>query len=381
MDPQPLLSADRLQSAVVASLAEGIAVVRPDDGTIVWTNAGAEAIFGYAPGELLARPVPGLFNGGAPSGSATVSAMASAVDAGSAWCGDLPGIRSDGAEVWCHLHLFPAGRAGRSADDEPGPVVVAISRVCAQASQALAEANTRLEAVNAELARSNADLSQFASVAAHDLKSPLQAVMGFGGLLGELDSVRADHQAREYAALLLEGAHRMHALVDDLLAYCRVGTATRQRGRVDCSVVLAEVLEDQEAEIARTEALVTSDGLPAVEGDGSLLYVVFSNLLSNALKFHAPGVAPRVHVGVERAEGEWLFSVADNGIGIDAPYRGRAFDIFRRLRGSEAYEGTGMGLAICKRAVERLDGRIWADANRGGGTLLCFTVPATDSRP
>jgi len=225
------------------------------------------------------------------------------------------------------------------------------------------------------------DLVQLASVAAHDLKSPLQAVTGFGELLSDLECVRNDPEASEYASLLLQSAHRMQALVDGLLHYCRVGIATREWRPIDCSVLFAEVVKEHGAEIAEARAVVTSDELPVVHGEGGLLYAVLSNLLSNAIKFHAASTAPRVHLWADRADGEWRFAVADNGIGMEIRFRDRAFDMFRRLPGSEGYDGTGIGLAICKRAVETLGGRIWAEAGPDGGTTMCFTIPAPTAIP
>ena len=341
--PRALFESDTAWVAIAAALDEGIALARPGDGVIVWCNASFAALVGRAADDVVGTALTVLV----ASGESTVSVLGD-----DEWTGELRVLGRDAVHGSLEARAFTVGGGA----DVPLRAVVVRS--------------------DAKITGRAADLAQFASVAAHDLRSPLQAAMGFAELLGGLDSVVADPVAAEYSTLLLRSINRMHALVDDLLAYLRVGAAPGGRSAVDTAALFAETVEAHEGEIAETGAVVTCDDLPVVTGDTGLVFVVLSNLLSNALKFHAGGVTPRVHVGVENHDGEWHFTVSDNGIGIDPRFRERAFDMFRRLHGSEEYPGTGMGLAICKRAVESLNGRIWAEPNKGGGTRMCFTLPA-----
>lgn len=225
-----------------------------------------------------------------------------------------------------------------------------------------------------ELARSNADLEQFAYVASHDLQEPLRMVASFTQLLAERYHGKLDADADEFIGYAVDGARRMQALVSDLLAYSRVDTRGKEFGAIDCEKVLQAVLANLLKTLEESGGQVTHDPLPTVEGDETQLWQVFQNLVGNALKFHG-SEPPRVHVSAQEIKGEWRFSVRDNGIGIDPQDAERIFLVFRRLHTRTEYPGTGMGLAITKKIVERHGGRIWLESEPGKGSTFCFSLP------
>ena len=225
-----------------------------------------------------------------------------------------------------------------------------------------------------ELARSNADLEQFAYVASHDLQEPLRMVSSYTELLARRYEGRLDSDADEFIAYAVDGATRMQALINDLLAYSRIGSSGEPTEAVECGSVFRRVVGNLRAAINDTGAEVTSDRLPTVRGDESQLALLFQNLIANGIKFGGDRT-PQVHLSAERRNGSWLFSVRDNGIGIEREYSERIFGIFQRLHTREEYPGTGVGLAICKRVVERHNGIIWVESEPGTGSVFKFTLP------
>jgi len=235
-------------------------------------------------------------------------------------------------------------------------------------------AERELEKATNELKRSNTELEQLAYVASHDLQEPLRMVASYTQLLAKRYKGKLDTDADEFIAFAVDGAVRMQSLINDLLSYSRVGTKGKPFEPTDCSVVLGRALNNLKIAIEESGAQITNDPLPTVEGDAGQLMQVFQNLIGNAVKFRNEK-APRVHVSAQRKEHEWVFSVQDNGIGI-APEDGqRIFLIFQRLHGRGEYPGTGIGLAVCKRIVERHGGRIWVESKPGNGSTFYFTLP------
>jgi signal transduction histidine kinase len=229
-----------------------------------------------------------------------------------------------------------------------------------------------------ELARSNRDLDQFASAASHDLKEPLRKIRIHLGFLNEGYRGQLDEKAREYVDRALESAARMQTLVNDLLTYARVGTPGKTLEPVNCQTAFEHAVANLETLIREKAAMVNAQGpLPTVRGSLSELVQLFQNLIENGIKFQRAG-EPIVQVDAERAEGEWIISVRDNGIGIDVSYADRIFVIFQRLHSQKEYPGTGIGLAICKKVVERHGGRIWVESEPGKGATFRFTLPANE---
>jgi light-regulated signal transduction histidine kinase (bacteriophytochrome) len=226
-----------------------------------------------------------------------------------------------------------------------------------------------------DLQRSNAELEQFAYVASHDLQEPLRKVASFCQLLQRRYGGQLDERADQYIEYAVDGAKRMQVLINDLLAFSRVGRSAASAVPVALDEALAQARANLATAIAESGAVIEAGPLPVVLGEPALLTAVFQNLLSNALKFHG-AAAPHVVVTVRRDGDQWEFSVSDNGIGIDAEYAERVFVIFQRLHDKSAYSGTGIGLAMSRKIIEFYGGRIWLDTAHSGGSRFLFTLPA-----
>ena len=227
----------------------------------------------------------------------------------------------------------------------------------------------------AELKRSNTELEQFAYVASHDLQEPLRMISGYTSLLAKRYKGSLDQDADTFIAYAMDGANRMRSLINDLLCYSRVGTKGKDFALTDCESVLAKTLTSLQMSIQESGATVTHDLLPRVMGDSGQLAQLFQNLIGNGIKYRNRR-APEIHVSCRREGQDWLFAVKDNGIGIDPQYAERIFIIFQRLHTRQEYPGTGIGLAVCKRIVERHGGRIWVESTLGQGSTFWFTIPA-----
>jgi PAS domain S-box-containing protein len=237
-------------------------------------------------------------------------------------------------------------------------------------------ARERLQDYADDLARSNAELEQFAYVASHDLQEPLRMVTGFVGLLERRYGQQLGPEADEYIAFAVEGAHRMQGLINDLLTYSRVGTRGHEFRQVDVADAVAEALLNLRVAIEESHADVRCGKLPTVGADRRQVVQLFQNLIGNAVKFHGES-PPKVRIGARRDANGWRFYVQDNGIGIAPQHTDQVFVIFGRLHSREAYPGTGIGLAICKKIVERHGGRIWVESKPGHGSTFWLTLPDT----
>jgi len=231
----------------------------------------------------------------------------------------------------------------------------------------------KLETTLADLQRSNKELEQFAYVASHDLQEPLRMVSSYTQLLAERYKDKIDDKANLFIHYAVDGAVRMQLLINDLLAFSRIGTKGKPLVTVDSHAVLGEAIQNLKMNIEETKAIVTNDKLPEVRADASQLAQLFQNLIGNALKFRGEAY-PHVHIAVKDEMREWLFSVRDNGIGIDPQFGDKVFIIFQRLHTKEEYPGSGIGLAICKKIVERHGGRIWFESEPGKGATFYFTM-------
>jgi light-regulated signal transduction histidine kinase (bacteriophytochrome) len=241
-----------------------------------------------------------------------------------------------------------------------------------------AEIQRQLNRTVAELERSNTELEQFAYVASHDLQEPLRMVASYVQLLERRYADKLDDDAREFVAFAVDGATRMKRLINDMLTFSRVGTRARPFKPTDLNAVVDMVLANLKPTIEEQGATVNCEALPTVECDEMQLVQLLQNLVANGIKFRGDD-PPEVNIGVEVGDDEWVLTVRDNGIGIEPQYYKRIFVIFQRLHGKKEYTGTGIGLAVCKKIVERHGGRIWVESEPGKGAAFKFTLPMSRS--
>jgi len=289
------------------------------------------------------------------------------IAAGVPLVGKLEAQRSaDGREYWLSTTKVPI----RDGDGQ----VIGIAGISRDVSDRI-QVEEELRETAAELARSNEELQQFAYVASHDLQEPLRMVASYTQLLARRYQDRLDQDGLDFINYAVDGATRMQGLIQDLLAYSRVGTRAGMFEPIDLSAAMDRALANLHAAVGESEAKITRGALPTVQGDLVQLTQLFQNLLGNAIKFR--GSEPcRIHVSARRAGREWEISVTDNGIGIEPEYTERIFVIFQRLHGKGDYPGTGIGLAICKKIAARHGGRIWVESQFGKGSTVYFTIPA-----
>jgi PAS domain S-box-containing protein len=339
-------------------------IIVDGSGRIILANSATARVFGYLPGELLGKPIefliPPRFREHHEQHQAEYAARQFPRLMGDKR--QLLGQHKDGREFPVEVSLSPI-------EVEGGVVVMsAVRDVTARVQTQVALARQ-----TEELRRSNAELEQFAYVASHDLQEPLRMVTSYLQLLEQRYRGRLDADADEFIGYAVDGALRMQQLILDLLAYSRLQTRGQPFGTVDLRCSLEQALANLRITLQETEALVTHDELPAVPGDESQLTQLFQNLVGNALKFRREA-PPRVHIGAQAGEREWTISVRDNGIGFAPEYSAQIFQIFQRLHTRAAYPGTGIGLALCKKIVERHGGRIWAESEPGAGSTFYFTL-------
>ena len=275
----------------------------------------------------------------------------------------------------------PMGRdrivTGLRRNGEEFPIDASISQISEGGNKyytvILRDVTERVRAQQA-LQRTILDLRQFAYAASHDLRTPLRSISGFAQLLQKKSTGRLDEEAGDWIARVVAGAHRMERLIEDLLSYARLESQDRHLVPVDCAAVFDDAVQLLEGEIRDTRAEVTSGPLPTVMGEQGQLVQLFQNLIGNAVKYHGPR-PPRIHVSAQRQDGAWVFSVSDNGIGIEPGQHHRIFEIFRRLHTQSEYPGTGIGLAVCRRIVEQHGGAIWVESEPDEGSTFFFTIP------
>lgn len=304
--------------------------------------------------------------------------------AGLLWRGLRRSVLQPIDDLAAQTQLVAAGSLGREIV-QSGPseifdlgrdVDVMRARLAAQI-EGIERARLRLQQRGAELARSNADLEQFAYVASHDLSEPLRKVTNFCQLLERQYADELDDKARQYIGFMVDGAKRMQKLINDLLSFSRVGRSTEDFIPVNLDSALSRALGNLDVTITAAGAEVVNAGLPTVPGDPTLLTALFQNLVANAVKYRSSDRPARVEVNAERDGEQWLFTVDDNGIGIDRQYSERIFTIFQRLHLRDEYGGTGIGLALCRKIVDFHRGRIWLADKADPGARFQFTLPVT----
>ena len=329
------------------------------DGRVASWNPGAERMKGYRADEIIGQPFARFYTADDVAAAVPEHNLAQAAAEGH-YTAEGWRLRKDGSRFWADI-LINAVR------DATGRL---------QGFAKLTRDISERKRVEDDLRRSNEDLERFAYVASHDLQEPLRMVGSYVQLLGKRYRGKLDADADEFIGYALDGALRMQQLIEDLLAYSRVGTRGAAMVPTDANAVVERVIASLKLTIDETSASVTFDRLPTVPADPGQLEHVFQYLVSNAIKFHG-SEPPRVRVAAARANGAWRFSVQDNGIGIDPQYFDRIFVLFQRLHARTEYPGTGIGLAIAKKIVERHGGRIWVESQPGSGTTFFFTLPAS----
>ncbi len=340
-------------------------VVVNQAGEIVLLNLQAETQFGYRRDELLGQKMSNIVPAGFPE-RLVADSLRSAEDALAQQIGtgiELTARRKDGSEFPIEIMLSPLESA------EGVLVTAAIRNITARKRS---EAQL-LEKVR-ELNRSNEELQQFAYIASHDLQEPLRMVASYTALLAKRYKGKLDSDADEFISFAVDGASRMQLLIRDLLAYSRVGSKGEQLVDTSSEAALQQAIRNLRGAIEGSGALVTHDALPAVMADEMQLTQLFQNLVGNAIKYRRAGV-PRVHVtAVPNGSDKWMFSVQDNGLGIEAQFFERIFGVFQRLHRREEFDGTGIGLAICKKIVERHGGAISVESALGVGSTFHFPL-------
>jgi PAS domain S-box-containing protein len=359
-----LAASEKRFRLIIEAMPNAIVVV-DKKGTITLVNAQTETLFGYDRGELVGQPVEILVPEKIRPHHLDYQAsfMDNPETRPMGEGRDLYGRHKNGHEVPVEIGLS-------SMENEEGIFILSVITNITERKRI----EEQLKQQTDELARSNAELERFAYVASHDLQEPLRMVSSYLQLLERRYKDRLDSDAHEFIGFAVDGATRMKALINDLLAYSRVGSRGKTYKPTACEAVLERVLLNLEVAIAESEAAVTHDPLPVVRGDEIQLQQLFQNLISNALKFRSEA-PPHICIKVQPVDGQWLFSVQDNGIGFEQQFADRIFVIFQRLHSREEYSGTGIGLAICKKIVERHGGRIWAESEPGQGSTFYFTLP------
>jgi PAS domain S-box-containing protein len=341
-------------------------VVVNEAGEMMLLNLQTEKQFGYSRDELIGRRVTDIIPEGfaerliADGTRSAAEALAQQIETGI----ELIGRRKDGSEFPIEIMLSPL-------DSAEGILVTAAIRDITKRKKS----EEHLVNTVAELKRSNDELQQFAYVASHDLQEPLRMVASYTELLASRYEGKLDSDADEFIAFAVDGCNRMQGLIQDLLLYSRAGTNGKLLNEVAGDDALKEALANLQITIKQSSAVVTYDSLPTLLTDEAQLTQVFQNLIGNAIKYHGPET-PRVHISAAKnGNNEWIFSVRDNGLGIEAKYFDRIFILFQRLHGRDEFAGTGIGLSVCKKILERLGGRIWVESQPEQGSTFKFTLP------
>ncbi len=352
-----------------------IVAITDAKGKITYVNDKFCAISKYAREELLGQDHRLINSGHHPQ--AFIRELWTTIGQGWTWKGEIKNRAKDGSFYWVDTTIVPF----LDADGKPLHYIAIRADITkrkaaeAKIQQMNVELEQRVAERTAELKRSNLELEQFAYVASHDMREPLRAVSGFSQILKRNCSDKLTPHEDEMIGHIVDGAKRMADIIDDLLALSRIGSQPHQFEMMEIAKPLERALENLSVTIRERRALILHDALPTLPVDGSQLALLFQNLIGNAIKFCGERT-PEIHLGAAReGDGFWTISVRDNGIGIEPKYFERIFGIFQRLHTRDEYPGTGIGLAICKKIVERHGGKIWLASAAGNGTTFYFTLP------
>jgi len=372
---------DEEQVRLAIEAAPSAMLMVDQEGKMVLVNSQAEKYFGYTRDELLGKSVemliPIRFRGSHPRYRAEFFGTPQVRRMGAGR--DLFGLRKDGSEFPIEIGLNPI----RTADGAMvlSAIVDITERKRAEeqlreSAMAIAFANESLKGANAELRRQNVELDEFTAVASHDLQEPLRKIIAFGDLLPKDLGDDIPETARQDLGFITDAAKRMRVLIQDLLALSRAGRVALEREPVSLNDCVANAMGALSDRIEKTGAEIARDELPNILGDATQLTQLYQNLIANALKFSVPGRRPEIHLTCEPQNGEVVLGVRDNGIGIKAEYHEQIFAPFKRLHRRDKFDGTGIGLSICRKAVERHGGRIWVESQPDQGAHFRFTLNA-----
>ena len=354
------------QSHLLLELPLGVLLLVDEAQIVRYSNTAIQRFLGFTPKEVVGRPLGDLFVASARLSLARLLDQHTPGDPTAS--GEFRGLRKDRLDVPLQVVIQSAVIGGMKGEKVSGVYLRDFSE-----RERLVEA---LALRGAELARSNRELEQFSYIASHDLQEPLRMVASYTQLLEQRYGPQLDDDAREFLRFAQEGASRMRELINALLSYSRLDTQAQIFRPVSMDQVLTVALANLRESIAQGNASVTRGPMPGVEGDPVQLGQVLQNLIGNAVKFHGPGT-PHVHVEGSRRGPDWVISVRDDGIGIPPEYQEKVFVLFQRLHSREEYPGTGIGLSVCKKVVERHGGRIWVESTGrpGEGTTFFFALP------
>jgi two-component system sensor kinase FixL len=363
--PRSLESTTRELNNVRHALDKAAIVAITDRaGNIIHVNEKFCQISKYSPEELLGQNHR-IINSGYHSREFFVE-MWKTISSGKVWEGEIRNRAKDGSIYWVNTTIVPF------LDEKGEPdQYVAIRYEITQRKNA--EGQLRVYADRLE--SSNRELQDFASIAAHDLQEPLRKVLAFGDRLNTRFASVLGEDGRDYLERMLSSSRRMRKLIDDLLTYSRVATQARPFETTNLNEILNDVLSDLELRIEQAHGKIEKEILPTIDADPSQMRQLFQNLIANALKFHRKDVAPIVQITVKNTRDHCILSIVDNGIGFDEKYLDKIFTIFQRLHGKQEYEGTGVGLAVCRRIAERHGGAITAESSLGGGARFVVSLP------
>ena len=348
-------------STVLNNISDAI-IATDSKGIISFMNPLAESLTGWKQEEAIEKPIEEIFNIINEKTSKSVECPVLRVLREGIVVGLIDNtllISKDGKEI-------PIDDSGAPIKDNEGNIIGVVLTF---------RDNTERRKMMEDLKRSNTELEQFAYIASHDLQEPLRMISSFIQLLAKHYKDRLDEDADAFIAFIVDGAKRMQIMINDLLAYSRIGRIDKLFRSFDTNIVLKNVLENLGKSIEETNAIITYDPLPTIVANESELIQLLQNLISNAIKFHNAEEPPVVHISAKLQKNQWIFSVRDNGIGIDSQFFDRIFIIFQRLHAKDEFGGNGIGLAICKKIIEQYGGKIWVESEVGKGSTFFFTIP------